>query len=268
MSGRRFAVIGNPVAHSLSPQIHAAFAEATGIELSYDAVCAPLDGFEATLRTFFAAADAGGVNVTVPFKERAYAMVDEHDRLAGRAGAVNTVAVRDARLVGFNTDGLGLVADLAGQGVPIDGARLLLLGAGGAVRGVLQPLLDAGVAEVQILNRTSARAAALLRHVDDPRVRAVDAARLTAAEVIINGTSASLRGRLPELPAARIGGAFCYDLAYGEAPTAFCAWAARHGARGVSDGLGMLVEQAAEAFRIWHGVRPETEPVLARLRRR
>lgn len=266
MTGRRFAVMGNPIAHSLSPRIHAAFAAASGIELRYEALLIPLDEFEGALERFFTAADVGGVNVTLPFKERAYAAVDEHDRLAERAGAVNTIARRGAHLAGFNTDGPGLVADLGRQGVTLEGARIILLGAGGAVRGVLQPLLDAGAAEVQLVNRTRARAEELAAHFNDPRLRVVEGAELAPAGLIINGTSASLAGQLPDLPAERLQGAFCYDMAYAKEPTPFCIWAGRSGAREISDGLGMLVEQAAEAFRIWHGVRPDTARVLEGLR--
>ncbi len=264
----RYAVIGNPVEHSLSPRIHAAFAAASGEPIEYTTVLAPLDGFTATARAFLDQADVGGANVTVPFKEQALVLCTTLDPLATRAGAVNTLARQaDGSLRGYNTDGLGLVADLRRQGVSLAGARLGIVGAGGAARGVVQPLLDAGVAELWLANRTLARAEAIVHHHGTATLHACALDALPdSLDVLINATSAGLRGAPPALPPGVAQGAFCYDMFYAREPTAFCRWAADRGARACSDGLGMLVEQAAEAFAVWRGIRPETTTVLEMLK--
>ncbi|QSX37320.1 shikimate dehydrogenase [Shewanella sedimentimangrovi] len=263
----KYAVFGNPIAHSKSPQIHAAFAQQTGEEISYQAILAPKDGFKDCLAGFIAAGGQGA-NVTLPFKEQAFALCDDLSDDARLAGAVNTLVVgADGRLQGENTDGLGLVADLRRQQVDLQGARVLLLGAGGAARGALGPLLRAG-AHISISNRTHAKALELAALFSGSPIVAVDAMATTRAfDLVINSTSASLQGAVPALAPAAIGPAtVCYDMMYGSGCTSFNSWAKQQGAAKVIDGLGMLVGQAAESFELWRGVRPEVEPVLALLR--
>ncbi|MDA0423681.1 shikimate dehydrogenase [Stutzerimonas frequens] len=267
----RYAVFGNPIAHSKSPQIHARFAEQTGQMLTYTAEHIEEDAFEAAVEGFLQGSGKG-LNITVPFKERAWALAQWRSERAELAGAVNTLyRLDDGRIAGDNTDGVGLVRDLAeNNGVILAGARVLVLGAGGAVRGVLQPLLAAGVASILVANRTVARAETLAQlFADDGRVRACGFGQVPAEafDLIINGTSASLQGELPPVPAAAVGASTaCYDMMYGAEPTPFCRWARDQGAARVIDGLGMLVEQAAESFRIWRGVQPDTAPVMQTLR--
>lgn len=267
----RYAVFGNPIAHSKSPQIHTRFAEQTAQVLTYSAEHIEENDFEAEVERFLQG-DGKGLNITVPFKERAWALAQWRSDRAELAGAVNTLyRLDDGRIAGDNTDGIGLVRDLAdNNGVSLSGARILVLGAGGAVRGVLQPLLAAGVASVLVANRTLARAQTLAElFADYGRVQACgfDQVPAEAFDLIINGTSASLQGELPPVPAATVGAqTTCYDMMYGAEPTPFCRWADELGAAQVIDGLGMLVEQAAESFRIWRGVRPDTTPVMHALR--
>lgn len=267
----RYAVFGNPIAHSKSPQIHARFAEQTGQALTYTAEHIEENDFEAAVKRFLQG-DGKGLNITVPFKERAWALAQWRSERAELAGAVNTLyRLDDGRIAGDNTDGVGLVRDLAdNNGVTLNGARVLVLGAGGAVRGVLQPLLVAGVASILIANRTLARAETLAKlFAADGRVQACgfDQVPAEAFDLIINGTSASLQGELPPVPAATVGAqTACYDMMYAAEPTPFCRWATELGAARVIDGLGMLVEQAAESFRIWRGVQPQTVPVINDLR--
>lgn len=267
----RYAVFGNPIAHSKSPQIHTRFAEQTAQVLTYSAEHIEENDFEAEVERFLQG-DGKGLNITVPFKERAWALAQWRSDRAELAGAVNTLyRLDDGRIAGDNTDGIGLVRDLAdNNGVSLSGARILVLGAGGAVRGVLQPLLAAGVASVLVANRTLARAQTLAElFAGYGRVQACgfDQVPAEAFDLIINGTSASLQGELPPVPAATVGAqTTCYDMMYGAEPTPFCRWADELGAAQVIDGLGMLVEQAAESFRIWRGVRPDTTPVMHALR--
>jgi shikimate dehydrogenase len=265
----RYAVVGNPVEHSRSPEIHAAFAQQTGEGMSYGRLLAPLDDFVGTVERFFVEGGCG-LNVTLPFKEEAFAWVDEHDEFAGAAGAVNTIVRVAGAFRGCNTDGVGLVRDLeVNLGAALAGQRILVLGAGGAVRGVLGPLLGRAPREVVLVNRTRPRAAALVDRFEDPRLRAADWNQPgDGFDVVINGTSASTKGG--ELSVAReaIAGAFVYDMAYGGAARRFLDWSRASGAVRVSDGLGMLVEQAAEAFWLWRGVRPDSFAVLNALRRR
>lgn len=266
----RYAVFGHPVRHSQSPRIHAAFAAQTGQTLTYAAIEAPLDGFDRALRAFIAAGGRGG-NVTVPFKEQAFALADRCDELARQAQAVNTLRVEpDGRLAGFNTDGVGLLRDLTQNlNVELRGRRVLLLGAGGAAAGVIGPLLGAGVAELVIANRTAPRADALAARFAGQG--SVHTAPLEtpgeAFDVLLNATAAGLGGQAPALPAGAFGPeAVAYDLVYGPAAAAFLSLARGAGVTACHDGLGMLVEQAAEAFWLWRGVRPATEPVIAALR--
>ncbi|KIV65768.1 MULTISPECIES: shikimate dehydrogenase [Pseudomonadaceae] len=267
----RYCVFGNPIGHSKSPLIHRLYAEQTGQVLSYEAVLAPLDDFTGCARAFFATGLGG--NVTVPFKEQAFELADQLSARAQRAGAVNTLKkLDDGRLLGDNTDGAGLVRDLTrNAGLCLAGKRILLLGAGGAARGVIEPLLAEKPASLVIANRTVEKAEALARLFAD--LGPVSASGFDWLEepvdLIINGTSASLAGDLPPIAPSLIQPRHtaCYDMMYGKEPTAFNRWAASHGAARTLDGLGMLVEQAAEAFLLWRGVLPDSAPVLAELRR-
>jgi shikimate dehydrogenase len=267
----RYAVIGNPIAHSKSPQIHTAFARQTGEALEYDRILAQAERFSQTVEDFFAAGGRG-LNVTVPFKEAAWRLADECSPRAELAQAVNTlIPLSDGRLRGDNTDGAGLVRDLAkNQGFDFVGRRVLLLGAGGAARGVLRPLLDTGLAELTIANRTADKARELAAATGQAAVvRGCGLPDLAGGsfDLIVNATSAGLTGEVAPIPdtcLARHG--WVYDMVYGDSPTPFCRWGLERGAARALDGLGMLVEQAAESFRLWRGVRPDTAPVIAKLR--
>jgi shikimate dehydrogenase len=264
---RRFAVIGNPVGHSLSPRIHRMFAEQTGCELEYEAQLAPLDGFVRTMQSFFENGGSG-VNVTLPFKEAAFDWVTSCDEYAGSAGAVNTIVATGDGFRGCNTDGIGLVRDLTiNLRCDLKGKRVLILGAGGAVRGILGPLLGASPSCVVVANRTSTRARVLIDRFEDPRLCVAEPDQLEVAfDLVINGTSAGLAGSLPKVPVAAVEGSLVYDMVYGDNAVPFCSWAREQRAARAVDGLGMLVEQAAEAFRLFHGVRPDSTAVLHSLR--
>ncbi|WP_462380362.1 shikimate dehydrogenase [Pseudomonas sp. Marseille-QA0892] len=267
----RYAVFGNPIAHSKSPRIHALFAEETGQLMDYRPIQVPLDAFGSTVTAFFS--EGHGANVTVPFKEDAWRLAGQRSERAERAGAVNTLVRQpNGILLGDNTDGAGLVRDITvNAGVPLVGKRILLLGAGGAARGVLQPLLAQTPSQLVIANRTVERAQLLAELFG--ALGPVSASGFATIEgsfdVIINATSASLAGEMPSIPDTVIqsGHTVCYDMMYGSAMTVFNTWAAAHGAARTIDGLGMLVEQAAEAFALWRGVRPDSKPVLELLRR-
>ncbi|MDO9598848.1 MAG: shikimate dehydrogenase [Azoarcus sp.] len=270
----RYAVIGHPIAHSKSPRIHAAFARQTGQALSYEAILAPLDGFVGTVHAF-RAAGGRGANVTVPFKLEAFALASRHTERARTAGAVNTLLFDEHGILGDNTDGAGLVRDLtANLGCTLSGRRILLLGAGGAARGTLLPLLQAAPHRLALANRSVSKAVELAAAFH-PLAGAVE---LTAGsfgdlagqqfDIVINATAASLAAEAPPLPAGIYApGALAYDMMYGRDETAYLLAARAEGASRVADGLGMLVEQAAESFTLWRGVRPDTAPVLAELRR-
>ncbi len=273
MANDIYAVVGNPVSHSKSPRIHSLFAAQTGEAVEYTAIQAPLDGFAQTVKTFFANGGKG-LNVTVPFKEQAWQLADARSRRAEKTGAANTL-YRDeqGRLVADNTDGIGLVTDLmTNADVALAGRRILVLGAGGAVRGVLGPLLAEGPAVLTIANRTVSKAEALVslfqEEAGDTGLSASGFEEVTGPfDVIINGTSASLQGDLPPIPGSLVTtGTVIYDMMYAAEDTAFNAWARAQGAVRVMDGLGMLVEQAAESFRIWRGVKPATNTVIHELR--
>ncbi|WP_263216565.1 shikimate dehydrogenase [Pseudomonas atacamensis] len=267
----RYVVFGNPIGHSKSPMIHQLFAEQTGQRLDYSTLLAPLDDFAGCATAFFR--EGRGANVTVPFKEDAYRLANSLTARAQRAGAVNTLSkLEDGSLLGDNTDGAGLVRDLTvNAGFSLTGKRILLLGAGGAVRGALEPLLAEKPASVIIANRTVDKAELLAKLFGD--LGPVSASGFDwlrePVDVIINATSASLTGDVPPIAPSLIepGQTLCYDMMYAKEPTAFCRWATEHGAALAMDGLGMLAEQAAEAFWLWRGVRPDTAPVLAELRR-
>ncbi|TXH68788.1 MAG: shikimate dehydrogenase [Thiothrix sp.] len=265
----RYAVIGNPITHSKSPLIHQLFAEQTQQSLTYQAVLVPLGEFEAQVGELFAQG-LRGCNVTIPFKQNAWAFAQERSPYAQIAGALNTLMLRpDQSIYGHNTDGLGMMRDLlVNKQVAIQGKKVLVLGAGGAVRGIIQPLLEAQPALVQLANRTAATASELAR--DFKPYGEIAGGGLEAIhsrfDLIINGTAASLQGELPDLPAHCLSeGGVAYDMMYSSEPTPFMRWAHEQGASQVFDGLGMLIEQAAEAFELWRGIRPNTQPVFAAL---
>jgi shikimate dehydrogenase len=266
----RYAVIGHPVAHSRSPFIHTRFAAQTRQELEYSTIDASPDEFAAAVQRFFAAGGKG-LNVTVPYKEAACRLATELTPRARRARAVNTLAVaRSGGLLGDNTDGAGLVRDLLNnQRVTIAGRRLLLLGAGGAARGVLAPLLGLRPSELTIVNRDRQRAEELVGMFSDlGPLRAVSYGELGKQpyDIVINATAASLAGELPPLPASVVNArSICYDMAYAREDTPFVRWAHDRGVARALMGLGMLVEQAAESFHLWRGVRPDTASVLSAL---
>ena len=265
-----YAVMGNPIAHSLSPRIHTLFAAQTDQHLEYRAILVEPGGFAAAARAF---RDAGGkgLNVTVPFKQDAWVFADVLSARAERARAVNTLSFAPTGVHGDNTDGPGLVRDLkANHGCVLAGRRILLLGAGGAARGVLQPLLAEQPAQLVIANRTAGKAAELaLRFGDLGPVSGCGFADLAGRsfDLIINATAAGLTDAMPPLPDGVLAvDGWCYDLMYGHEPTVFVRWGRERGAAQSLDGLGMLVEQAAEAFHLWRGVWPDTKPVIAALR--
>jgi shikimate dehydrogenase len=266
----RYAVIGCPVGHSKSPRIHSAFAEQTGQRLSYTAIEVKANGVETFLRDF-AAQSGRGANVTVPLKEEAFRTAAERSPRATRAMAVNTLWLdQDGLWHGDNTDGAGLVVDLTkNHDFIIRDRRVLILGAGGATRGILEPILAQRPASVVVANRTVSRALELVRHFTDAGpVEACGFLELSGEDfdLVINATSASLQGELLPLPDGLFKpGACAYDLMYGDAAAGFLSWCRKRGAAEALDGLGMLVEQAAESFFIWRGVRPETAPVIAAL---
>jgi shikimate dehydrogenase len=266
----RYCVIGNPIAHSRSPDIHAAFAAQTGQTLEYERCLAPLDGFAATVRSLVGQGYRGA-NVTVPFKLDAARIADVLTERGQAAGAINTLVFADGQIRGDNTDGAGLVNDiLRNAGVAIEGARILMLGAGGASQGCILPLLSQQPHSIVIANRTRANADALVARFAGAapgKVSACEYAGIDSAyDIVINGTSASLADSLPPVPAKAFStGTLALDMMYGNKPSRFMAFAAEQGAS-TRDGLGMLVEQAAEAFFIWRGVRPETRDILNRIR--
>jgi shikimate dehydrogenase len=265
-----YAVMGNPIAHSKSPRIHTLFAQQTGESLDYTAILVPLDGFAAAVAAFLANGGRG-LNITVPFKEQAWQLAASRSPRAERAGAVNTLLLHaDGRHHGENTDGVGLVRDLRdNHGVTLAGQRILLVGAGGAARGVLEPLLDEHPRLLVIANRTADRAVELARQFCTlGRIEGcgLDDVAGQTFDLVINATAASLAGAVPALPDDVVGaGTACYDMMYGSEPTAFMRWALERGASQVMDGLGMLVEQAAESFYLWRRLRPDTAPVIAAL---
>jgi shikimate dehydrogenase len=266
-----YAVVGNPVSHSLSPRIHARFAEQTGDAISYQAIELPLDGFEAGVRDLRRRGYAG-LNVTVPFKREAWAICEQLSPRARDAGAVNTLSLGDEAIAGDNTDGAGLLRDLVDNlGLELESRHILLLGAGGAARGAIAPLLALSPGRLVIANRSVEKAAELARdfadrgHIEAAGYPALGESRF---DLVVNATSAGLAADLPPVPVSAVGPAtVCYDMMYDLAgPTAFVAWARGLGAALACDGLGMLVEQAAESFRVWRGARPDSGDVIRMLR--
>lgn len=264
----RYAVIGHPIAHSKSPDIHARFAAQTHQQLTYERLLAPLDGFAATVQSFIGQGGKGA-NVTVPFKLEAHVLATTLTERAQAAGAVNTLKFDGAAILGDNTDGVGLVTDIVrNAGVLIGHKRVLLLGAGGAARGVMLPLLNEQPAELVIANRTLSKATELAEQfAGKGNIRVSDFASIRDRfDIVINATSASLASDVPPIAPDVFGpDSLAYDMMYGKEPTVFMRFAAQHGAI-ARDGLGMLVEQAAESFYVWRGVRPDTAPVFAELR--
>ena len=268
---KKYAVLGNPVSHSLSPRIHQMFAEQCGIRLEYSAIHVELGTFESAVAQF---KDGGGkgLNITVPFKLEAWQLVDIRSPRAELAGAVNTLKFEgNGNIFGDNTDGVGMLRDITlNLDKAITGARVLVIGAGGAVRGVLGPLLDAKPSLLHIVNRTAAKArdlAVVFAEFGPCTASGLDEIDEASYDIIINGTAASLQGKVPDLPASIFSNkTLAYDMMYSNEPTSFLVWAEGCGAAQLSDGLGMLVEQAAESFYIWHGVKPETKPVIKALR--
>ena len=275
----KYAVIGNPIAHSKSPQIHSYFAQQAEEELMYEALLSPVDEFTETVSAF-QKGNGMGLNVTTPFKQEAFELADELSELAKNAGAVNTLVFReDGTIYGTTTDGIGLVRDLVeNHHSLIQGKRILILGAGGAVRGVLQPLLMQIPKQIFIANRTPERAVELATdmHSFTAQLNSGSPCELSGGgfedirgefDLIINGTAASLQGIMPPIPVSSLAsGVHCYDMMYGGRPTAFENWCEDQGAAKVMNGLGMLVEQAAESFSIWRGKMPDTKPVLEAMR--
>jgi shikimate dehydrogenase len=267
----KYAVFGNPIKHSKSPLIHAEFARQCGQGMQYRAVRVELDDFAPAVQRFFGSGGCG-LNITVPFKQQAFELADSLTPRASRARAVNVLTQQgDGSLKGDNTDGVGLVRDMvANLGWRIQSQRVLLLGAGGAVRGVLEPLLREKPRELLIVNRTAAKAEQLAEEFGELGIVAgqgYEALSQGAFDVVINATSAGLHGEMPPLPGSILTErSCCYDMVYGAQPTVFMRWAAQEAAWAVSDGLGMLVEQAAESFYLWRGMRPETRPVINQLR--
>lgn len=268
----RYAVMGNPVAHSKSPRIHALFAGQTNQQLSYEAILVEKDGFS-TAVAHFLQHGGKGLNITVPFKEQAWALAATRSERAGRAGAVNTLILdKDGRHFGDNTDGVGLVRDLLqNHGSALKNKRLLLVGAGGAARGVIEPLLNEKPSLLVIANRTADKAVELARlfcdlgHTEGCGLSDVAG---QSFDLIINATAASLAGQVPALPDSVVTpDSHCYDMMYADKPTAFMDWAQQLGAARCMDGLGMLVEQAAESFYLWRDVRPDTGAVIQALRK-
>ena len=266
----RYAVFGNPIEHSKSPFIHARFAEQSGQQLIYTAKLVEAGDFiNAVAR--FAENNGKGLNITVPFKQDAWQLATQRSERAERAGAVNTLVINGiGDYFGDNTDGAGLVRDLIkNHRLVLEYSNILIVGAGGAVRGVIEPLLSSKPASLTIANRTKEKALQLAENFSDLgniRGCGLDEFGTDSYDIIINGTSASLSGELPALPATLINeNTFCYDMMYATEPTPFMRWAQQQGAKRVVDGKGMLVEQAAESFRIWRGCEPETAPVIEAL---
>jgi len=264
----QYRVFGNPIEHSRSPEIHHIFASKKQQNINYQKQLVDIDDFSNAIADFIDK-DGKGVNVTVPFKEQALAIADELTDRASLAGAVNTLTFKNGKIFGDNTDGEGLVQDLITNKVTLKNRRILLLGAGGAARGVLLPLLAHNPLSIVIANRTVSKADILCQHFADSRLSALGYQDLEqlSFDIIINATSASLSGHLPPISTSIISqNVVCYDMVYGKDETPFLKWAKEHGAIKVIDGLGMLVGQAAVSFEVWRGVAPEVQPVIDKLR--
>ena len=273
----QYAVMGNPVAQSRSPIIHQMFAQQCDVQLEYTRIQVDVGGFDQAV-SHFIAHDGAGLNITVPFKVEAWNLCKrDPNRLSDRANvaeSVNTLKFdQNGEIYGDNTDGIGIVRDIEKNlGFPLSQKKILIIGAGGAVRGVLGPLLDSAPTVVHVVNRTAEKALSLAQRYSKHSTGRITGGGLDRVEstyhLIINGTAASLAGKLPEVESSCVGDeTVAYDMMYGNEPTLFMKWALNHGACQAHDGLGMLVEQAAESFRIWHGQLPDTTPVISYLRR-
>jgi len=266
----RYGVMGYPVSHSRSPVIHRLFALQTGQDMQYELLQVSPGNLETAVRQF-QRTGGKGLNITVPHKQEAVKLVDQLGERARTAGAVNTLSFQDGGIFGDNTDGIGLLRDLViNHGINIEDANILILGAGGSTRGILGPLLEMLPNSLRIANRTPAKADALAEHFGSmgpvSACRFDDVPTTEPYDLVINATSAGLHGQMPPYPAAAITErTFCYDLSYGLTATPFSVWASEAGAMQSIIGWGMLVEQAAESFHIWRGIRPDTEPVLSQL---
>lgn len=265
-----YAVFGNPIKHSKSPQIHSLFARQTGITLNYQAIEVPINDFGEYVKSFFSQGGKG-LNITVPFKEDAFSLCDSLTPCAELSGSVNTIWLDENKIYGDTTDGQGLINDLTiNHDINLHKKSILILGAGGSVKAILEPLLGEKSEKIIIANRTLSRAEALVEKFSQQgNLQACSFSELEnqSFDLVINGTSLSLKGDLPPLPENIFkNNACCYDLMYSDMPTTFMQWSAKQGVTNVLDGLGMLVEQAAEAFKIWHGVIPDTAPVIKLLR--
>ena len=271
----KLAVFGNPVAHSKSPQIHTQFASSLGLDVQYTAIAAPVDGFAVGISEFV---NSGGVgaNVTVPFKQQAYALAEQKTARAELAGAVNTLIFSEGVCKGDNTDGVGLMRDIIENlAWKVEGKKIVIFGAGGAVRGILQPLIEQQPASIFIANRTEEKSQELVAIFNKMAAQnkviisggGYSCLKDNSAEIIINATSSGLHGEMPVIPTGfSMNNSRCYDMVYGNTQTVFCAWAQQQGAQETADGLGMLVEQAAVSFEIWTGHKPATAPVIKQLR--
>jgi shikimate dehydrogenase len=264
-----YAVMGNPISHSLSPNIHQRFAEQTNQSLDYSALLIELDGFENGVADF-RQKEGKGLNITVPFKQEAWRIAHQRDELAELAGAVNTLKFDGQKILGFNTDGIGLVRDLVNNcGLLLAAKRILLLGAGGAARGVILPILKQSPSELVIANRTVEKAIKLADKFSIYGSIQASSYESTKGDfdLIINATSAGLSREIPNIhPGLVTDRTVCYDMMYGAKPTAFVEWSKKNGCQCAFDGLGMLVEQAAESFRIWRAIKPEAAQVIAEIR--
>lgn len=262
----KFAVMGDPIAHSKSPEIHQAFAKQFNIALSYERILVAA-GKLADALLEFQKAGGYGVNITLPLKEEAFNLVQEKSVAATQAGAINTIIFHNHKMRGENTDGIGLIRDLQNHQISLANKRLLILGAGGAVRGILSVILAEQPAKIIIANRTVIKAKNIIQNYSNPTLEicALDSIPDLTFDLIINATSAGTKGENLQLPKKAVQNSICYDLAYGENSKAFLSWAKANGASLTLNGIGMLVEQAAEAFYLWHGKRPETRSVIATL---
>ncbi len=268
----QYAVMGNPIQHSKSPLIHQRFAQQTQQELAYEAILAAKDNFRQSVNKFIEQSGKG-LNVTVPFKEEAWQIAHQRTSRAESAGAVNTLKFENQQIIADNTDGIGLVRDLTkNQTLLLAHKRLLILGAGGAVRGVLQPLLEEEPENITIANRTESKAHDLVTRFNPNghiNLHACGFSNIPRQkyDLIINATAASLKGNIPAIAVSLFNDTYCYDMMYGAQAKPFLQWAEQQGATHCADGLGMLVEQAAESFFFWRGTRPQTGPVIAELKR-
>ena len=265
---KKYAVIGNPVHHSISPMIHAQFSQEFGLEISYEKILSPIDGFHETVKKFIDS-DGQGFNITLPFKIQAHTLSKNLSPNARAAGAVNAIKIENNSLIGENTDGNGLVNDFSNNlKQSLKGKEILIIGAGGATQGILKPILDCDPEKILLANRTkekSLKLASKFSQYGKVCGFGLDQIKAKPVDIVINATSASIDGNIPNIPKGVIEGTLCYDLMYGR-ETPFMKWANENSARKVSDGLGMLVEQAALSFSFWLGKNPQTKPVIELIR--